>query len=315
MSRQVEDKLIKIPIIKEVVKFLKSIRLPGFEGLSIYDLSEMYIKGIILGTLNIRASAISFSFFMALFPFLLFILILIPHIPVTGFENDFLLFLESFLPPTTTDFFLKNIFENISGGSVISSVFVLSILLMTNGVNAVFSGFKNSYHKQLNRNIFKQYIYALGVAVILALLLIFTVIVLTAFQVSVIHPLFENLESQGITESNTELFWVIFSKYFFSLAMLYLGTSLLYYFGTVDRKLSKFFSAGALFTTILIIVSSYLFGLYIENFGQYNKLYGSIGALLVLMFYLWLNANILLLGFELNVTLRTLKRAHQKVTK
>ena len=110
MSRQVEDKLIKMPIIKEVVKFLKSIRLPGFEGLSIYDLSEMYIKGIILGTLNIRASAISFSFFMALFPFLLFILILIPHIPVTGFENDFLLFLESFLPPTTTDFFLKNIF-------------------------------------------------------------------------------------------------------------------------------------------------------------------------------------------------------------
>jgi len=180
---------------------------------------------------------------------------------------------------------------------------------MANGVNAVFSGFENSYHQQLTRTGFKQYVYALSVAIILALLLIFTVACLGAFQIYVIQPLFESLENKGITEIGSEVFWALFTKYLFFIIMIYLATSTLYYFGTKEGRVSKFFSVGALFTTILIIVSSYLFGLYIENFGQFNKLYGSIGALLILMFYLWLNANILLLGFELNITLRSLKKA------
>jgi membrane protein len=310
MTKRIEEKLDKIPILNLLVKFLKKIKLPGFKGLSIYDLFEMYFIGIIQGALTTRASAIAFSFFMALFPFLLFVLIIIPHIPIDGFETDFLLFLESFLPPTTSEFFSENIFDNINGGSLISTVFLLSIFLMANGVNAVFSGFENSYHQQLTRTGFKQYIYALSVAIILALLLIFTVAGLGAFQIYVIQPLFESLENKGITEIGSEVFWALFTKYLFFIIMIYLATSTLYYFGTKEGRVSKFFSVGALFTTILIIVSSYLFGIYIENFGQFNKLYGSIGALLILMFYLWLNANILLLGFELNITLRFLRKGH-----
>jgi membrane protein len=90
--------------------------------------------------------------------------------------------------------------------------------------------------------------------------------------------------------------------------MVYITTATLYYYGTKSGKTSKFFSIGALFTTLLIILTSYLFGIYIENFSQYNKLYGSIGALLILLLYLWLNANLLLLGYELNATIRRLKK-------
>ena len=90
--------------------------------------------------------------------------------------------------------------------------------------------------------------------------------------------------------------------------MVYLATATLYYFGTKEGRLTRFFSIGALLTTLLIILTSYLFGIYIDNFSQYNKLYGSIGALLILLLYLWLNANILLLGYELNATLRRLKK-------
>ena len=90
--------------------------------------------------------------------------------------------------------------------------------------------------------------------------------------------------------------------------MLYLATATLYYFGTKEGKHSKFFSIGALFTTLLIMLTSYLFGVYIQNFAKYNELYGSIGALLILMFYLWLNSNILLLGFELNTSIYKLRK-------
>ena len=114
---------------------------------------------------------------------------------------------------------------------------------------------------------------------------------------------------EGYIGSRNTDFWANFAQYIFFVLMVYLATAVLYYFGTAEGKTSKFFSVGALFTTILIMLTSYLFGIYIENFAKYNELYGSIGALLILLFYLWLNANILLLGFELNISLKQLRKS------
>lgn len=311
MSKLIEDKLDKIPVLNWVVRFFKEIKLPGFEGLSIYDLLELYVMGIVKGALTTRASAIAFSFFTAIFPFLLFVIIIIPYIPIDKFEVEFLEFLNSFLPPQTSDFFFSNIFENISesgGAGLISSVFLLSMLLMANGVNAVFSGFEYSYHEQLTRNVFQQYLYALGVALILAFLVLLTVAVFGYFQIYVIEPLYEGIKGEILTESNSGIGWIIFAKYMFFVIMVYLATATLYYFGTKEGRKTRFFSVGALLTTLLIILTSYLFGVYINNFSQYNKLYGSIGALLILLLYLWLNSNILLLGYELNASLHSLRK-------
>ncbi|MBP1839823.1 YihY/virulence factor BrkB family protein [Formosa algae] len=312
MTKPIEDKLDKIPIVNLVVKFFKTIKLPGLEGLSIYDLLELYTIGILKGALTSRASAIAFNFFMAIFPFLLFILILIPHIPIDGFKLEFLDFLESFLPPTTSDFFFKNIFENIDRserGGLLSTVFLLSIFLMANGVSAVFSAFENSYHAELSRNIIRQYLYALGVALILAFLVVVFVAGLGFVEIYVLGGLFTTLEHQGVEIGDSSIIWVNISKYVFGIIMIYLSTATIYYFGTREGKHSRFFSVGALLTTFLIASVSYLFGIYIEQFSQYNELYGSIGALLILMFYLWLNANIILLGYELNVSLRQLHKS------
>jgi membrane protein len=310
MTKPIEDKLSKIPVLNWIVKFLKQIKLPALEGLSLYDLIELYIIGIGRGALTTRASAIAFSFFTALFPFLLFILIIIPLIPIDDFKIEFLNFLNSFLPPTTSDFFFKSIFENIEDserGGLLSSVFLVSIFLMANGISAVFAGFESSYHEQLTRNVIKQYLYAMGVALILSFLLIITVVVLGYFEIYVLG----NLEDYGILEKSNNQFWITIAKYVFFVIMVYLATAVLYYFGTREGKESSFFSVGALFTTVLIILSSYLFGIYIENFSKYNELYGSIGALLILLFYLWLNSNILLLGYELNASLNGLKKINK----
>lgn len=311
MTKPLEDKLDKIPLINVLMRFFRQIKLPGLEGLSFYDLLELYITGIVKGALTTRASAIAFNFFMALFPFLLFVLIIIPYVPIDDFKIEFLRFLESFLPPNTSDFFFESIFQNIDKSEqrgLVSSVFVLSIALMANGVNALFMGFERSYHEQLVRNVFKQYLYSLGIALILAFLLIFTIAVLGYFQIYVVQKLLLALEYRGVQVDVKNVFWANTAKYVFFIIMVYLATATLYYFGTKEGKDSKFFSAGALLTTFLIIAFSFLFGIYIENFGQYNKLYGSIGALLILLFYLWLNANILLLGYELNATINKLRQ-------
>ena len=312
MSETPPSKLFSYRLVKTLWTFLGGIKLPGFSGLTLLDLLKLYTLGIAKGAISTRASAIAFSFFMAIFPFLLFVLFLIPIIPITGFEQEFMAFLESFLPPQTSDFFFDSIFGNLNSGQtqggVLSSVFLLSILLMANGVNAVFTGFETSYHEQLSRNFFKQYLYALGVALLLAFLLVITVAFWGYFEIYVIQNIHEQLELRGIASSESELLWAKAGKYLFFVLIVYVATAILYYYGTSEGKALRFFSAGALLTTILIILTSYLFGVYINNFSNYNELYGSIGALLILLFYLWLNANILLLGYELNASLTLLKK-------
>ncbi|TXK74728.1 YihY/virulence factor BrkB family protein [Mesonia sp. HuA40] len=282
----------------------RSIKLPGLNGLSVYDLGELYALGIIKGTFSTRASSIAFSFFMAIFPFLLFVLNLIPFV---WFIDDFhlvlLSFIDSFLPPQTSGFFneiFADIFNNPRGG-LLSFVFILSIFLMANGVNAIFTGFEFSYHTHINRSIIRQYMVAVITAIILAILVLVAVIVL--FYLTFI---IENLKALGLFTDGLQ--WAQFGRYVVVILLIYNAVAILYYFGTKEGRQSRYFSLGALFTTLLILLNTYLFSIYIENFNNYNELYGSIGALLILLIYIWLNANILLLGFELNATIYRLKQ-------
>ncbi|MBT8222755.1 MAG: YihY/virulence factor BrkB family protein, partial [Eudoraea sp.] len=98
-------------------------------------------------------------------------------------------------------------------------------------------------------------------------------------------------------------------KFVFFTVLSYFTTATLYYFGTAEGKKAKFFSYGALMTTLLFLLTSYLFGVYIEKIARYNELYGALGGLLILMIYIWINSIILLLGFELNATLNYLHKS------
>ncbi len=280
------------------------IVLPGLDGLTFYDLWEIYSGGIIKGTFSTRASAIAFSFFMALFPFLLFMLNLIPYINfIDDFQFQFLVFMDSLLPPTTSEFF-NDIFLDIANtprGGLLSISFLLSIFLMTNGVNAIFTGFEFSYHTNTNRSLIRQYVVAIGVSIVMALLLLITVIIAVYLSYAV-----DDLSTLGIFGNNKT--WTVIIKYLILIILIYLAVATLYYFGTKEGKQARFLSLGATFTTILMVLTTYLFGLYIENFSRYNELYGSIGALLVMMVYIWINSNILLLGFELNASLLKMKK-------
>ncbi|WP_416442239.1 YihY/virulence factor BrkB family protein [Leeuwenhoekiella sp. A16] len=307
MSEEVEKELRHIPVIGKLVAWMKKIILPGFEGLSLYDFWELYSIGIIKGTFSTRASAIAFSFFMALFPFFLFILNLIPYVPINDFQEGFLNFIQNLLPAQTADFFepvLLDIAANPRGG-LLSLTLIFSIFLMANGVNAIFTGFEFSYHTSINRSIIRQYLVALGVSLILALLLLLTVIIVLYYQYTI-----NELKSRGIL--NEDNLWISkLGSFVFFVVLIYCVVGTLYYFGTKEGRAYRFFSGGALMTTLLFLLTTYLFGIYINNFSNYNQLYGSIGALLIMMVYIWLNSNLLLLGFELNAALYQLKNKRE----
>ncbi|MFY8066758.1 MAG: YihY/virulence factor BrkB family protein [Flavobacterium sp.] len=302
MSEEIENKINKIPIVKQLVFFAKAIKLKSLEGMSLYDILEMYVLGIFRGAFSYRASAIAFSFFMALFPFALFILNLIPFIPLENFQADFLKFVEEGVPPNTYDA-IEIILKDIMGTShqgLLSSGFILSILLMTNGINAILGGFEMSEHITITRGFFKQYFISLAISLVLSMILIITVSAIVITEVMI-----QKINIHGYVADVSVIEW---SRYGFIILMILITTAILYKFGTKETSKISFISYGAVFTTILIIISSYIFGVYVVKFARYNELYGSIGTLLVLMFYIWINCMVLLLGFELNATISKLKR-------
>jgi len=303
MSQALEHKLEKVPVLKYLVRFGKSIKLPYSDGLTLYHLAELYITGILKGDISYRAGAIAFSFFMSLFPFALFILNLIPYIPIEGFQEDFMQFVADNVPPTTYDAIsgiLTDILLN-SHKSLLSTGILLSILLMSNGLNAILSGFQNSMHITIKRTYFKQYGVAIALSLVLTLLLIVTVASIVTFEV-----VMRSLASRGIITEDG--FLLPFGRYLFLILMILTTTSLLFKFAAKETRGAAFFSYGSVFSTLLFGVTSFGFGIYVVRFSKYNELYGSIGTLLVLMLYIWINCFILLLGFELNALIHKLKR-------
>jgi membrane protein len=248
---------------------------------------------------------------MALFPFALFILNLIPYIPIAGFQDDFLGFVQQSVPPTTYDAIFKiinDILHNSNSG-LISTGFFMAIFLMANGVNAVLGGFENSHHIIHKRRFFRQYFISVALSILLSLILIITVAAIIIFEVFI-----QKTKIQDVLSDKIHL--IEYGRYAFVIAMILVTTSLLFRYGIKQQRKIAFISIGAVFTTVLIIISSYFFGIWVVKFSKYNELYGSIGTLLVVMFYIWINSMILLLGFDLNATINKIKLTEiQKDTK
>ena len=306
MSKEIEDKLAKIPVINILVIFGKKIKIPGLEGMSLYDVLEMYVIGIIEGALTTRAGGIAYSFFMAIFPFLLFIFTLIPYIPIDGFQIELLSIITDILPPKTYDLIgpvIEDIIKNQYAG-LLSFGFIVSIFLMSNGVNAIFGGFEYSYHVKEIRNVFRAYFIAVIVSIVIVVFLITTVVIITFLELFI-------KEQIGLEWLEDHLLWLKIARGFIFLLMIFTTVSMLYHYGVKEGKYTNFFSPGAVLTTILSILTFYLFGYYVTEFAKYNELYGSIGTLLILMLFIWLNAIILLLGFELNASIYSLRRRNK----
>ncbi len=297
----------KIRFLKAFKSFFSAIKLPFLENISLYELSHFYISGILTGALSYRAAAVSWSFFMALFPFALFILNLIPFIPLDGFQEDFLQFVSEAVPPNTYGA-IENIINDIlhnSQSGLLSSGFILSVFLMTNGVNAIMSGFETSHHIIVKRAYFRQYFVALCLSLLLTFILIVAVSTIIIFEVVIQKTIIQDVLSEQISD---KISLIQFGRYIFILIMIIFVIATLFKFGIKQTRKRAFVTVGTIFTTVLIIITSYFFGIWVVKFSKYNELYGSIGTLLIIMFYLWINCMILLLGFELDASIAKLKR-------
>ena len=192
---------------------------------------------------------------------------------------------------------IQDIMNNSNKG-LLSSGFILAIFLMANGVNSMLSGFENSYHITITRTFVRQYFVSMLLGICLSLILLITVALIVLTEV------FVNALEYVYFDSVQIMIWF---RYGFVVLMVLFCSSLLFRYGSKQFRKTSFISIGSVISTVLILLASYGFGIYVQQFARYNELYGSIGTLLVVMIYIWLICMILLLGFELNAAINRLK--------
>jgi membrane protein len=293
------EKLIATRVVRIFFAILKKLILPGFGGMSLYDVSAFFVKGLMEGAITTRASSLAFNFFLAFFPSMIFLFTLIPHIPINNFQEELFLLMQDILPPSTYDATkstLNDIINNEHGG-LMSIGFVLALYFSTNGINSLIEAFNASAHQKETRTLLKQRMVSLALTLINSLMLLVAVSMIIFTQAVTSY-----LVDLGYLEAYTALI-LNGSKWGILLVLLYFGISVLFYWGPSGDQKWRFFSPGSIMATVLTVITSAGFSYYVSNFAQYNKLYGSIGTLLVILLWIYFNAIILLLGFELNASI------------
>ncbi len=280
-------------------KTAQNVRLPLFDGLSAYDVAVFFWKGIYEGSVSSRAASISFSFFLALFPGVIFLFTLIPFIPVAGFQSELFKLLRDVLPPNSFDAAYATITDilTIKRGDLLSVTVLAAFFFATNGTLSLIGNFGQSIHRLNVRGFWSQYLAAFLLTLALSVLLIVGITVLTLSEVNL-----------GEWVGGELGLWIAAAtRWIVLLGLVLLSISLLFYFGPMRSAPWRFVSPGALLATLLVWLTSYLFGIYVTDFSQYNQLYGSIGTLMIIQLWLYVNAIGLIIGFELNASMAEAK--------
>ena len=278
----------------------KRISLPFFDGVPLYDVALFFWRSIVDGAITTRASAVAFSFFIAFFPGLIFLFTLIPYIPIDNFQNELLLLIEQVVPESTFATIDETVTDivKIQRSGLLSLGFFLALIFATNGIASMMSAFDATIHSIYRRTWLSQRLAATILLFILLVLLTVAIALLTGGQ-----DFINYLDTKDFIKDGFIVFLLIVGKWIITIALFFFAYAFLYYMAPAKKTQWRFISAGGTLATILSIITLVGFTYYINNFGQYNKLYGSIGTLLIILLLMYIMSLILLVGFELNASI------------
>ncbi len=294
-------KLEELPLLDYLINLSKRFSFPGFKGVPIYNVISFIYRECIKDDIITRANSIAFSLFLSLFPALIFLFTILPLIPAT---QDLLPMiddsLKNFLPEEAHKYLFGIIYDilSIKRQGLLSLGFILALYFGSGGMKTLMRGFDKSYDTTFKqRSWLKFELVAITLTSFLALILIISVVLIVLGK-QVIGGTSSFLELGQFGGTIIKL-----SRWVFVAIFFYFIISVIYKYGPSMKKRTSIFNPGAYLATLSMILVSVLFSYFVNNFGRYNELYGSIGALIVLMVWLQINAIILLIGFELNTSI------------
>lgn len=278
----------------------KKVTFPGFDGMALYDVMVFFWRSIVDGALSTRASAIAFSFFISLFPAIIFLFALIPYIPIDNFQDELFLLIKDIVPANAFDTIEETVVNilKVPRTGLPFLGFFMALIFSTNGIASMMTAFDASLHSFERRTWLGQRLIAVVLLVIHSVLITLAIALITSGQ-----HLINYLAANGLLRDHFIFYVLTVGKWIVILILFFMANSFLYYLAPAKKTKWRFISAGATLSTVLSVATFIGFSYYINNFGQYNKLYGSIGTLLVIMLLMYLLSMILLIGFELNASI------------
>jgi len=298
--------LLKTRPYNVFMDWTKVVIVPGFSPLPLYTVGTFFFQEISKDSLVNKASSLAYNFMLAIFPGVIFIFTLIPYIPIDGFQDQLMNLLALVLPGNAfmaVETTLQEIIKKQNGG-LLSFGFVAALFFATNGISNLMQAFNKSSLIIETRGWLKQRLVAINLTLLMFFALLFGLAIMTVgeYAVVLIKPELQFRDSFW-------LYLVDIVRWVCLIGIYFITISLLYRYGPAHTKKWKLFSPGSWFATALAVLTFWGFGIYINNFSNYNKLYGSIGTLIVIMIWLYLNSLIILLGFELNASIELSKRS------
>jgi len=286
--------------IEKLSTWAKKVTFPFLDGVPVYNVAIFFWRSIIDGSLTTRASAIAFNFFIALFPAIIFLFTLIPYVPIHNFQEELFELIESLLPAGTFDALEETVADIIMQprGTLLSVGFLFALIFATNGITSMMAAFDATVHSIQGRSWISQRLIAVVLLLIQTVLLTISIALIT-FGQQALDYLVENF---AIFDRFT-YYLLTFGKWLIIVGMFFFAISFLYYLAPAKKSQWRFISAGGTLATFLSIITLIGFSFYINNFNQYNKLYGSIGTLLIILLLIYFLSLILLIGFELNASI------------
>lgn len=308
---KVEKLLIKLPPFSFLLRKSKSWAPPGFEGMFLYDVMRFFRLQINKIGFATRAAAISFNVLMALPAGLIFLCTLVPYLPkAVHFEREMLKALSDLMKNRGTYRLLADIihdFFSTHRSGLLSFSFLAAIFFSSNAMMGVMRTFDRSYFEQRSSKFLAKRWTAIRLTSLL-ILLVFATVLLLATQGPIKTFFLKKLHW------NTPFVrWLIqTTRWIIIISLNYFTISFIYRWAPAVRNRWPLNSPGAILASVLTITTSYLFGEWVNNFGQFNKVYGSLGTVLILMNLVYINSLVLLIGFELNVSITAIKNQKNK---
>ena len=304
-QKYVEERL---PYRKFII-FLKRLRFSR-NRVSVYDVLEVLIRELKLDSLTKRASYMAFNFTLSIFPTIIFLFTLIPYIPIPDLNVSILNFLQDFMPKemyVAASGTIEDI-VNIPRGGLLSVNFLFALVLSTNGIMSLMDAFDKKYQTFWRRSYLRKRLIATGLTFMLSFILIMSIGIIFFGTYLLDVLVFYEIVTEAFTYS-----LIVMLKYIAIVLLFLLATCSVYYYVPAINDKWPFFSAGAVVATLLIFLVSWLFSLYIRIFDTYNHFYGSIGALVGMMIWLDFISMILILGFEINISIDAITKRFAKV--
>ncbi len=289
--------------VKFVIRKSKDIILPGFNGIPLFDVVNFFFKQITKTSLNERAASIAFNLLLAIPPACIFLFTLIPFLPLEGLMDELYKLIRDLLPSQDKNKAIISFLEDFTTrqrNDLLSFGFLLALFFSSNAVIGIIDSFnKVDYIGFSKRNILHDRWVAMKLTLIIFVLILLSVGVLVSRE-----PVLEWL---GI-ENKTVRGLIINSRWIVILLIFFLTISFIYRYAPSVSKKWKLINPGSILATFMMISFTMLFSYWVVNFGNYNKLYGSLGAILILMLLIFFNSLVLLIGFELNVSITSLRK-------